>query len=152
MSDQASNHSSPRAFFEADHRRCDALWVAVEGVADGKDTAAAASAWRAFSDAMHRHFRMEEEVLFPDLEAATGMAGAGPTAVMRMEHDNMRAVLKDMEHAASEERFQDLLDQGDTLLMLTQQHNLKEEGVLYPMAGQVLDGRWQEMAKRLDTF
>jgi len=79
----------PKAFFEGDHRRCDALWSQVEGAVDaGADEGAA---WRAFADAMERHFQMEEEVLFPRLEERTGMPpGAGPTAVMRAEHAQMR--------------------------------------------------------------
>ncbi len=141
----------PKAFFEGDHRRCDALWSQVEGAVDaGADEGAA---WRAFADAMERHFQMEEEVLFPRLEERTGMPpGAGPTAVMRAEHAQMRGLLAQMEEAARGGQWEDLADQGDTLLMLTQQHNVKEEGILYPMADQALGADWEGLRAELARF
>ena len=44
------------------------------------------------------------------------------------------------------------MDIGDTLLMLTQQHNIKEEGMLYPMAENVLAGNWPNLAKLLEEY
>ena len=44
------------------------------------------------------------------------------------------------------------LDLGDTLLMLIQQHNVKEEGMLYPMAENMLSTEWGEMAAQLEKY
>lgn len=137
-------------FFAADHRACDALWAEVEAAVDGGDAAAATDAFRVFEAAMQRHLSMEEEVLFPAFERATGMTG-GPTQVMRSEHGRMRAVLGQMAGLASAGQLNELVDQGDTLLMLIQQHNAKEEGILYPMAQQHLAGDWDELRARLAT-
>ena len=41
---------------------------------------------------MLRHFEMEEAVLFPAFEEATGMT-QGPTMVMHAEHVQMKGVL-----------------------------------------------------------
>ena len=74
------------------------------------------------------------------------MRGVGPTAVMRHEHAQMRRVLEAMAQALAAADPQGLLDQGDTLLMLIQQHNLKEEHILYPMADARLPGQWPALA------
>lgn len=146
-----ANEGGPKAFFEGDHRRCDALWSEVErGVDAGEGEA---EAWTAFADAMERHFRMEEEVLFPRLEERTGMPpGAGPTAVMRAEHTQMRGLIAEMDRVAQRADWEELADHGDTLLMLTQQHNVKEEGILYPMADQVLGGAWASLWAALAPY
>ncbi|MCC6901968.1 MAG: hemerythrin domain-containing protein, partial [Polyangiaceae bacterium] len=127
---------SPGAHFTPDHRHCDELWAQIEEVAD--DPKAAAERYGAFDRAMRRHFAMEEEVLFPALEDATGMHGGGPTHVMRMEHAQMKRMLDEMTAAVERGDVSGALDQGDTLLMLIQQHNVKEEGILYPMCDSVL--------------
>lgn len=132
-------------FFTTDHRRCDALWADLETAVDSGDLGQAAALFEGFYAAMNRHLDMEETVLFPAFEAASGMSGGGPTFVMRREHDQMRGVLRQMAGAAAIEDFDEVVDQGDTLLMLIQQHNLKEEGMLYPMAEMHLAGRWAEL-------
>jgi len=136
-------------FFSGEHRRCDALWAEVEAAVDNGDAATAQTAWQAFAHSMQRHFTMEEEILFPSFEAATGMQGGGPTFVMRAEHQQMRALLQQMADAAEAGDFDTVVDDGDTLLMLIQQHNAKEEGILYPMAEQHLAGDWQQLSQRL---
>ncbi|MCA9667190.1 MAG: hemerythrin domain-containing protein [Myxococcales bacterium] len=146
------NATGPVEFFTADHRRCDEGWGAIERAVDDGDTARAHELFEAFHAAMLRHFEMEEQVLFPELEAVTGMHGCGPTEVMRMEHEQMRAVLDGMAASARAGDYESLLDHGDTLLMLVQQHNVKEEGMLYPMAQQQLAARWSALATRLSSY
>jgi len=133
-------------FFTADHRACDALWADIEA-AEAADVPAL---FAGFERALRRHLSWEEEVLFPEFEAAMGMGpNHGPTAIMRGEHDQMRALLDAMFQRVSAGDVGGLLDQGDTLLMLIQQHNVKEEQILYPMAGDVLAARWGDIAARL---
>ncbi len=134
-------------FFSDDHRSCDALWATVEEAADSANLATTKIAWTAFSDAMEHHLGMEEEVLFPAFEEATGMMG-GPTAVMRAEHRQMRSLMGQMGVLLQHEQLEELIDQGDTLLMLIQQHNAKEEGMLYPMAQRVLGPQWAQLQEQ----
>ena len=47
---------------------------------------------------------------------------------------------------------QELLDLGDTLLLLIQQHNQKEEHMLYPMSEQALAARWAALREELDRY
>ena len=135
-------------FFSADHRECDDAWAALEAAASATDQAKAGTLLPVFSARLLHHLEMEEKILFPAFEAATGMRG-GPTNVMRSEHTQMRAVLTEMERRMSTGDLDGLLDQGDTLLMLIQQHNAKEEGMLYPMAEQALGEQWDSLAARL---
>jgi hemerythrin-like domain-containing protein len=85
---------------------------------------------------MH-HLAMEEAVLFPAFEARTGMS-MGPTEVMRSEHAQMRGLLQEMAGAVASADQNRYLGLSETLNMLMQQHNLKEENMLYPMSDQVL--------------
>ena len=135
-----------RDYFTTDHRACDELWATVEEIVSNGGFIEAVL--DAFSQAMRRHLEMEEQVLFPAFEEATGTSG-GPTMVMRLEHEQMRGLLDQMNRSAQQQRWDTLLDQGDTLLMLVQQHNLKEEGMFYPMCERRLGASWSDLATRL---
>jgi hemerythrin-like domain-containing protein len=137
-------------FFTQDHRACDERWVKVESAAEGGDPAAIQASWETFDRAQRHHLEMEEGVLFPAFEDATGMTG-GPTQVMRMEHEQMRGLLDQMASAMTGGDVQELIDLGDTLLMLIQQHNQKEEGMLYPMAERALASNWEDIRARLES-
>jgi iron-sulfur cluster repair protein YtfE (RIC family) len=140
------------AYFLGAHRDCDGGWAEIEAAADAGDDDAVRAGWQRFERAFRRHLAMEEELLFPAVEAATGMVDAGPTHVMRMEHEHMRAVLDQMAAAMERGDREELLDQGDTLHILIQQHNVKEEGVLYPMAERALGDQWIQLREKLDLF
>lgn len=140
------------AFFEQDHRDCDARWADVEELLDTHDVETARPAWQKFDTGMRRHIAMEEEVMFPAFEAAARMGGGGPTAVMRMEHKQMTGLLDQIEAAMESDDAEQAMDLGDTLLMLVQQHNIKEEGMLYPMAENILAGNWANLAKLLEEY
>lgn len=142
--------AGPLAFFTSDHRACDELWAEVEAAVERGDATAARAAFARFDAATRRHLDMEEQVLFPELERVTGMT-MGPTRVMRAEHVQMRALLDQMARAADRD-VDALVEHGDTLLMLTQQHNMKEEGVLYPMVQAHLADVWEPIAAQLATY
>lgn len=125
------------SFMTDDHRRCDDFLAAAE-VALGKgDLPAARSAFAQFRAAMLEHFEFEEKSLFRRFEARTGMT-QGPTTVMRGEHMQMRGLLEDAEAALAEPDGGDYLGLIETLIILMQQHNMKEENILYPMCDQHL--------------
>ncbi len=121
----------------ADHRHCDGLFATAEDAAQRADWAACRGHFDAFRAAMLHHFEVEEKVLFPAFERATGMS-MGPTAMMRSEHAQMRDLLDNMAEVIAAGRRDDYLGMSETLLLYMQQHNLKEENVLYPMADQAL--------------
>jgi DUF438 domain-containing protein len=121
----------------AEHRHCDTLFSQLENVLDNEDWDAITTAWRALADDLLRHFAVEEETLFPAFEAKSGIT-QGPTRVMRMEHDQMRELLAEGDAAVAEHDAENLRGVVETLLIMNQQHNLKEENVLYPMCDQLL--------------
>ena len=104
-----------------------------------------AAASRPAPAATRGHLDVEEQLLFPRVEAATGMHGHGPTVIMRSEHRQMRGLLDQVEVAARAGNSDEVLNLGDTLLMFTQQHNSTEEQVLYPLSARVLSQQWPEM-------
>ena len=139
-------------FFAQDHRDCDSKWAELEGLLDSGSSDATNQAWKEFDDSMRRHFAMEEDILFPAFDARSGMGGGGPTAMMRMEHQQMRGLLDQIGAAMSTGDTEEALDLGDTLLMVIQQHNVKEEGMLYPMAQNMLAGEWAALAEQLEKY
>ncbi len=140
------------AFFTQDHSDCDSRWADVEELLDTADIEVAEPVWKKFDTTMRRHLEMEEDVLFPAFDARSGMGGGGPTAMMRMEHEQMRGLLDQIAVAMDAGDAQEAMDIGDTLLMLIQQHNVKEEGMLYPMAENLLAGEWPAIAARLEMY
>ncbi|MEO5340753.1 MAG: hemerythrin domain-containing protein [Magnetococcus sp. MYC-9] len=126
-------HSTIHHFFTRDHHRCDALYAETEGAAQEGDIARMSRLCHRFLVAMAHHFNMEETGLFPAFENRTGMR-QGPTMVMRSEHEQMRGLMQQMHQAAETGDDELLLKAGGTLLFVMQQHNVKEEQMLYPMS------------------
>lgn len=124
-------------FLGSDHRACDDLFASAEAEVAQNNRDSARSLFDQFGQAMARHLAMEEDVLFPAFEERTGMR-AGPTEVMRMEHAQMRELLQEMARAVAAGNRDNCLGLSETLNMLMQQHNLKEENMLYPMSDRVL--------------
>lgn len=124
-------------FLGADHRACDDLFAAGETAVTQEHWDEAGGLFGRFRTAIDRHMAMEEQILFPAFEAGTGFS-MGPTRVMRMEHDQMRELMHEMETALAKRNDRGYLGLSETLNMLMQQHNLKEEGMLYPMCDQTL--------------
>lgn len=131
-----------------DHRRCDRLLALVESAADGGDWDRVSAEALEFDNATERHFAFEEEVLFPELEAAAPMA-AGPTGVMRTEHRQIRQLLAELKEAVAARDADECLGVLGTLHLVSQQHNAKEEAILYRMADQVLGPRAGELLQQL---
>jgi len=137
-------------FMSSDHRSCDDLFASAEEAVANKNWDSARSLFDRFQAAMAHHLAMEEEVLFPAFEARTGMS-MGPTQVMRMEHEQMRGLIEDMAHAVAEANHNAYLGLSETLNMLMQQHNLKEENMLYPMSDQVLGGERDGLIRSMEA-
>jgi iron-sulfur cluster repair protein YtfE (RIC family) len=136
-------------YLETDHRYCDELVELVGPLAQAGKWGEAQQALEAFEAALERHLAREEQVLFPALERAHG-GPMGPTHMMRVEHGGMRDLLSQMRDAV-EQRDADELDAStETLRITLQQHNMKEEGILYPMADRLLAGEASELLQALE--
>ncbi len=144
--------SSIKEYLSADHSRCDELFANMED-AVSKSIDSAKEAYNLFAEATERHFQMEERVMFMEFEQKTGMT-QGPTAMMRHEHAQMRNLLKEMGSAIEAKNKDKFFGNSETLMILMQQHNMKEEQMLYTMAQQHLSAesdRIVEMMKCMIT-
>lgn len=121
------------------HKHCDELFATAEAQALAGAWEECGAATAKFLDELEAHFATEEQVLFPAFNAATGMSG-GPVQVMRMEHAQMRELMAQMATALGQRDRNAYAGIADTLLILMQQHNMKEENILYPMCDNSLAG------------
>lgn len=129
--------SSITTHMTGDHRHCDAFFSDTESAVNKNDWQAASNHWGQFHNSIEQHFAIEEEILFPAFEQATGSSG-GPTSVMRIEHQQMRQLFEQISAALTAKDSEETLGLTETLMILMQQHNMKEEQILYPMSEQVL--------------
>jgi hemerythrin-like domain-containing protein len=131
-----------------DHKACDDRFALAEAAAAAGDLPRAAAELEAFAAALARHLQVEEEQLFPAFERHTGMAD-GPTEIMRIEHGEMRELLERLRAAALAADAAEFLGLADTLNVLMQQHNLKEDQVLYALLDEALQGEADELLAAL---
>jgi hemerythrin-like domain-containing protein len=137
-------------YMTRDHRRCDEHFAVAEEAVSNGDWEKGEAEFNGFREAMEHHFNMEENALFPELEEATGIT-QGPTAVMRSEHEEMRHLFEQMALAV-EGRYEDeYLDASETLLVMMQQHNMKEEQMLYEMADRQLGPEAAAVLERMQN-
>jgi len=135
-------------YLSADHRACDVRLGQLRKAAVAGDWNAAQEAFASLQHDVLAHFAAEEEVLFPAFEAATGMS-SGPTQVMRGEHEEARFLIEDLEAAVADKDADGVRGQGEALLILLQQHNMKEENILYPTAFKVVGAKAAELAAQI---
>jgi len=134
------------------HKHCDEIFADAEDACASGNWPAGEKAFGAFAAELETHFQSEEEVLFPAFESATGMT-SGPTEVMRGEHRQMRALHSQMRDALEQRDIDGFTGAADTLLVLMQQHNMKEENILYPMCDTALGSSdvGSSIARRLEA-
>jgi len=142
--------STIKEYLTTDHRKCDEIFAAMEAKADGslKD---ALEITEEFVADMERHFQMEERVMFAEFEAKTGMT-QGPTAMMRQEHMQMRALMQQLLEAIADDNKNKFFGTTETLMILLQQHNMKEEQMLYTMAQQHLSAESDRIVEMMDSL
>jgi len=133
-----------------DHRRCDLIFAEAEASVSDSNWDAGTTQFNEFHTAMEHHFSMEEGVLFPAFEEASGMT-MGPTQMMRMEHTQMRQLFSDMAQAVEKQDKDAYLGLSETLMMIMQQHNMKEEQMLYPMTDRTFGGGADEVLEKMNA-
>jgi len=125
------------SFMQHNHRQCDELFAAAEEAVACENWDQAETGWQAFTSELEAHITDKEEgQLFLAIEAVNGPMG--PTMMMRSEHEQIRALLSQMSDALTARDDAQFLGLAETLMMLMQQHNMKEENILYPMMDQCI--------------
>ncbi|MHB1233283.1 MAG: hemerythrin domain-containing protein [Burkholderiales bacterium] len=138
-------------YLTPDHQRCDGYFSVAEEAALHGEWVAAAIQFDQFLSAMQQHFTKEETVLFPAFEQCTHHT-EGPTEVMRMEHTQMRELFQDLQQALVSHNASTYAGASETLLILMQQHNLKEEQMLYRMCDQMLARESGDLIERMQSI
>lgn len=123
---------------QADHVRLDGLMNSV--VHDAEVGKSVVRMIGDFSWGLRRHIRIEEQRLFPLFLEAGGPEP--PTQVMALEHREIENKLQLLEDEP--ESVDATLAALQTML---EQHNFKEEGVLYPMLDKLLRERRTELVE-----
>ncbi|OGS92645.1 MAG: hypothetical protein A2Z95_07290 [Gallionellales bacterium GWA2_60_18] len=136
-------------FMTAKHKACDDDFALAEEAALSENWDEAQSAFDVFHDDMARHFLMEEKQLFPAIVDAGGPAG--PVQVMLMEHEQMNDLMSQLADALAARDAQRYAGLSETLLIVMQQHNHKEENILYPIADRVLANESVSMLERMQS-
>lgn len=104
------------------------------------------------------HHKREEDVLFPQLEMRKI---TGPTRIMRMEHDQLRAKKKEIKKLAEEAKYMNfaefkssLNEAAKYLIFNLRDHIYKENHILYPSSVQTLKdpNLWSEMKIACDNI
>ncbi len=139
-----------KEYLSNDHRKCDELFAAMEDAAT-QSLGDAKEAYEAFVNDTERHFQMEERVMFLEFENKTGMT-EGPTAMMRHEHSQMRSLMKQMGEALESGNKDKFFGLSETLMILMQQHNMKEEQMLYTMAQQHLSAESERIVDMMESM
>ncbi len=121
-----------------DHREVDAIFERARAAAAGADWTGLERDCALFLARIGRHIEMEEEILFPAFDEASGMSGEGPSQTMRAEHEMMQPMFAQMRAAANGHDAAQYLDVSQTLYELLHQHNMKEEQMMYPMTDRAL--------------
>ncbi len=134
-------------FLSNDHQHCDQLFAEAEQKVASGEWEAADEEFQRMREAIEHHFEMEEQVFFPRFEELTGMT-MGPTQVMRQEHVQMRDLFDSMAGALAARDSDAYLGDSETLLIMMQQHNAKEEQILYPMLDAHLQGEAEALLER----
>ena len=140
-----------REFMTKEHRACDEEFAKVENFVNEGDFSNALAEFMKFKDHTLKHFAQEEELLFVEFKEATGMSG-GPVEVMTFEHNQMRGIIEQITQALSEKNSDEFFGLSDAFMITIQQHNMKEEQMLYNMMQQVLGARNDELVGKLEVF
>lgn len=121
-----------------DHREVDAIFERARSAAASADWTTVERDGEMFLRRIEQHIVMEETVLFPAFDEASGMSGAGPSQMMCSEHALMRPMFAQMRAAAQSHDMAQYLQAANSVHEILQQHNMKEEQMMYPMADQAL--------------
>ncbi|MBL1141475.1 MAG: cation-binding protein [Proteobacteria bacterium] len=80
------------------------------------------------------HHAKEEDVLFKHLQTPGVLSHCNPLPVMFSEHDQSRIFLKNMTEAVATSNRESFCENALNYGQLLQQHIMKENNILYPMA------------------
>jgi len=132
-------------FMSRDHDRLDNIFEKFKELKKS-DMSNAATLFSDFKAGLQAHIAWEEDILFPIFERETGMRDAGPTAVMRMEHQHIKKFLEEIGEKVLMGELQGVDEAEIGLLGVLGSHNQKEENILYPAIDNLASEQEREQA------
>ena len=139
-------------YLTSEHRECDNIFAQAEQEVANGDFKKAEESFLKFADETLLHFKKEEEQFFPMFEELTGSSD-GPTMVMKHEHEQVRGLMGKMAEAIESQNRDAYLSLAESMMILLQQHNMKEEQMLYAMADRVTDAnRANELISKMEEL
>jgi hemerythrin-like domain-containing protein len=130
-------------YMRDEHRACDELFVDAEKSVIEGNFKEGKEQFLLFADETLKHFKKEEDELFPTFENITG-SSEGPTRVMRFEHEQVRGLMGKMAEAIEKGNKDAYLSLAESMMILLQQHNMKEEQMLYAMCDRIMSPEVKE--------
>ncbi len=132
-----------REYMTIDHRECDKVFSILEEMISKEKDDVKFEKFREFEKMMLDHFKMEEEVLFLKIEESVGKIP--PVFVMLEEHKMIKKLLSDIKNTIEAGNLKSFHGLAETLMLYIQQHNMKEEQILYQLAENVLKDKNEEI-------
>ena len=126
-------------YFREDHASLDELFRKFQAE-KYSDFDRARKYFEEFKSRLESHIVWEEELLFPLFDAKTEMRYSGLTAVMRMEHVQIRETLAAI-HAQTKNQNPHSEKNEAALLNILGVHNQKEEESVYPIIDDTANAR-----------
>ena len=91
------------------------------------------------------HHAKEEDILFEELNKNSEEMRCNPIEQMLYEHDLGRGFVKGIEQGLKEGNSVKIIENTRNYIQLLQEHILKEDNILYPMADEALSQEINEM-------
>lgn len=138
-------------YYAKDHDRLDGLFKTFQ-IQKKADFAKAKEAFVKFKYGLQRHIVWEEDILFPLFEKKTGLSeAAGPTAVMRTEHRQIKAALEAIHDRVAQNSPETDIAEA-RLFAVLYEHNLKEEKIVYPAVdGAITDEERNQVFSQMEA-
>ncbi len=141
-----------KEYMTQNHKECDEILAQLENAVENNNWDKAIELNEKFKNETLKHFDMEESYLFPMFEERASTGGCGPTQVMRMEHDQARTVFPKLEESLKEKDSDRYFGLTESLMILIQQHNLKEEQMLYTMIQHLFNDENETIIEALKNY
>jgi len=125
-------------YLTSEHRLCDNIFAEAESLVASNSWEDAEKKFVEFANETLKHFKKEEDELFLEFEKKSGSSD-GPTKVMRFEHEQVRGLIGKMAEAIEDRDRDAYLSLAESMMILLQQHNMKEEQMLYAMCDRLFE-------------
>jgi hypothetical protein len=139
------------SYLARDHAHCSALFAQLSAhVRDGEWTQAQ-RAMNTLADALTRHLRIEEQLVFKPFDEMLHLAPS-PTGALCVEHERIAGVLERVEQAVLMGDPVEYWKHATTLRLVLMLHFEKEQAGFYPLVQCVLAPQMERLSAAVGEF